>query len=224
MTEHELKIIRSRVRKLLALSKSPNENEAFSALEKAQSIMSSYGLNKNEFLDYKIQRVKSTKRAVEWRTVLANAIENLYATYHYRDVNDGTFVFCGEELDVLMASEMYSYLVKAVDRIARNSIRKNAKYKYRQSFRAGIASRIWERMDELGQSCSWRNPKELSKKQSEISTWVHAQKELTDSSPKTTKANMKAFVRGEIAGNKVSLSRQMNASHGRYIESREAAE
>lgn len=33
MTEHELEVIRSRVRKLLALSKSPNENEAFSALE-----------------------------------------------------------------------------------------------------------------------------------------------------------------------------------------------
>ena len=76
----ELEIIKRRIKKLLALSKSPNENEAVSALEKATSLIEEYGLNQAEFSGYTRQSVKSTVRSVEWRTILANAVERLYAT------------------------------------------------------------------------------------------------------------------------------------------------
>lgn len=168
----ELESVKQRVKKLLALSKSPNENEAMSALRKANELMAEYSLTQAEFAGYVEKSVKSTKRAVEWRTVLANAVERLYATYHYRDVNTGSFVFYGEELDVFMSTEMFTYLVKTIDRMAKQNIRKNAKHRYRQSYRAGIASRLWDRINELGEQCTWRDPKELEQKKQEISDWV----------------------------------------------------
>ena len=170
----ELERVKRRVKKLLALSKSPNENEAASALRKANELMADYKLTAEQFFDYTNAKVKGTKRFIRWRVVLANAVENLYATYHYSDY-EGNIVFIGEELDVFMSTEMYKYLVKTIDRMAKQNIRKNAKYKYRQSYRAGIASRLYDRMYELGQQCSWRNPKELQTQKKQIAEFVEKQ-------------------------------------------------
>ena len=169
----ELESVKQRVKKLLALSKSPNENEALSALRKANDLMAEYRIDQSEFSGYIRKAVKGTKRFVEWRAVVSNAVEQLYATYHYRDVNTGEFIFYGEELDVFMSTEMFSYLVKTIDRMTAQNVRKNAKYRYRQSYRAGVALRLWDRMAELGEQCSWRNPKEMSEKKLAISDWVH---------------------------------------------------
>ena len=136
----DLETIKRRVRKLLALSKSPNESEALSALRKANELMAEHRLTRADFTGYVKKSVKSTRRAVEWRTVLANAVERLYATCHFRDADTGSFVFYGEELDVFMSTEMFAYLVKAVDRMAKRNIRGNAKRRYRQSYQIGRAS------------------------------------------------------------------------------------
>ena len=215
----DLEVVKRRVRKLLALSKSPNENEAVSALQKANALMAEYSLSHAEFAVYVKKSVKSTKRAVEWRSVVANAVERLYATYHYQDVGTGSVVFYGEELDVFMSAEMFAYLVKTIDRMARQNVRKNAKYRYRQSYRAGIASRLWDRMDELGKQCSWRDPTELAKKKQEISDWVNSQVALSGarSKSKKTRADMGAWIRGANDADGISLSRQMTGSGTRRI-------
>ena len=107
----ELDKIKIRIKKLLALSKSPNENEAASALRKANELMADYKLTAEQFSNYTKAKVKDTKRFIRWRVFLANAVENLYATYHYSD-HEGNIVFIGGELDVFMSMEMYKYLVK----------------------------------------------------------------------------------------------------------------
>jgi hypothetical protein len=48
--EAELEGIKRRVKKLLALSKSPNENEAVAALEKARALMGEHRLSEGECL------------------------------------------------------------------------------------------------------------------------------------------------------------------------------
>jgi len=218
----DLETIRRRVRKLLALSKSPNESEALSALRKANGLMAEHRLTQADFAGYAKKSVKSTRRAVEWRTVLANAVERLYATCHFRDADTGSFVFYGEELDVFMSTEMFAYLVKAVDRMAKRNIRGNAKRRYRQSYRAGVASRLWDRMDELGRQCGWRNPMELAERRQEISNWVSGQVALSAAIPKqnAVRANMRAWKRGESDADGISLSRQMSGGGTRRIEGR----
>lgn len=207
----ELESVKKRVKKLLALSKSPNENEAASALRKANDLMAYYKLTAEQFSEYTKAKVKGTKRFIRWRVVLANAVENLYATYHYTD-HEGNIVFIGEELDVFMSTEMYKYLVKTIDRMAKQNIRKNAKYKYRQSYRAGIASRLYDRMYELGQQCSWRNPKELKAQKKQIAEFVEKQVAIEISKKKFEKANQTAFSKGNNDANGINLSRQMTGS------------
>ncbi len=209
--------VKQRVKKLLALSKSPNENEAALAMKMANQLIAQYKLNEADFSDYTKISVKSTKRFVRWRAILANAVEQLYATYHYMELN-GDFIFFGDELDVFMATEMFNYLTKTVDRMVKQNIRKNAKYKFRQSYRSGVASRLYERMKELGCECSWRNPEQLEQQKKDISAWVHNQTELVSEIPKRAKANMKAWIRGEIDAEGISLNRQMTGSGNRRIE------
>lgn len=214
----ELESVKRRVKKLLALSKSPNENEAAAAMKMANDLIGRYKLNQSEFSGYIKKAIKGTRRYVEWKAVVSNAVEQLYATYHFRAPDTGEYIFCGEELDVFMSTEMYTYLVKTIDRMVKQNVRKNAKYKYRQSYRAGLASRLWDRINELGQQCSWRSPKELEKLKNEISAWCHNEISLTTkSSVKATKANPTAFARGESDANGINLSRQMPESGTRRI-------
>ena len=212
----ELESVKRRVKKLLALSKSPNENEAAAALRKANDLMSAYKFTSEQFSAYTETKVKGTKRFIRWRVVLANAVENLYATYHYND-HEGNIVFVGEELDVFMSTEMHKYLVKTIDRMAKQNIRKNAKYKYRQSYRAGLASRLYDRMYELGQQCSWRDPKELKAQKKQVADFVEKQVSISVSSKKFEKANPTAFSKGNNDANGIKLSRQMTESGTRRI-------
>lgn len=212
----DMEIVKRRVKKLLALSKSPNENEATAALRKANNLMAAYKLTSEQFSAYTETKVKGTKRFIRWRVVLANAVENLYATYHYGD-NEGNIVFVGEELDVFMSTEMYKYLIRTIDRMAKQNIRKNAKYKYRQSYRAGIASCLYDRMYELGQQCSWRNPKELNAQKKQIAEFVEKQVSIMLSKKKFEKANRTAFTKGNNDANGINLSRQMTGSGTRRI-------
>ena len=212
----ELENIKRKIKKLLLLSKSPNENEAAIALKKANEMMADYNFSPMQFSGYTEKRIKGTKRFVRWRVVLANAVENLYATYHYTD-REGRLVFIGDELDVFMSTEMYNYLVKTIDRMAKLNIRKNAKYKYRQSYRSGIASRLYDRIYELGQQCSWRNPKELSAQKKQISDFVEKQVSVCLNEKKFTRANPAAFSRGQNDADGISLNRQMTGSGVRRI-------
>lgn len=212
----DLETVKQRIKKLLALSKSSNENEAASALIKANEMMENYNLSSFQFSEYTEAKVKGTKRFIRWRVLLANAVENLYATYHYTD-RTGHLVFIGEELDVFMSTEMYKYLVKTIDRMSKLNIRKNAKYKYRQSYRAGIASRLYDRIYELGQQCSWRNPEELKEQKKQIAEFVEKQVSISLSQKKFEKANPTAFSKGKNDADGISLSRQMTESRVRRI-------
>ena len=215
---NDMESVRSLIKKILRLSKSPNENEAAAAIAKANNLIEKYGIDEAEIADYTSATVKTTRRYVEWRSVLANAVEQLYATYHFRDKSSGTFVFFGEELDVFMSTQMYSYLEKTVDRMASLNIPKNAKFRYRQSYKTGAANRIYERIERLGKECCWRNYDDLTEKKKEIAEWVSCQHELTHRT-RTSKPNMKAYMKGFITANDINLSRQMTGSGGRRIVS-----
>jgi hypothetical protein len=208
--------IKARVKKLLALSKSPNENEAMAALEKAQELIKVYGLGKSECL-YQSVEVKSTKRYVPWRGLIGGAVSWLYNCHHYRDVGHGTFVFTGDSFDAFMAGEMYTYLAKTIERIARQNIRKNAKAKFRRDFKWGMASRLYDRIETLGKACSWAPEREVKIKT--ISTYVETALGLTSgTATKKVKLNFAAVSKGASAANGISLNRQTTASAGRNLE------
>jgi hypothetical protein len=149
-----LETIKRRIKKLLALSKSPNEYEAMAALNKAQEIMKEYRLTEAECV-YERHSVKATKRLSKWRSVLANTVSWLYCSETFRNAKDGLIIFYGDSFDAYMAGEMYRYLSKTIERMTKQNIRKTAKVKYRESYKLGIACGLAERMRELGAAVSW---------------------------------------------------------------------
>jgi len=201
-----IEVIKNKVKKLLALTKSDNENEAAIALEKANELISKYELDETS-LCFESVRVKSSKTYVLWRTVIANAVSWLYGCHQYRHTDNGEFVFTGEELDAFMAGEMFEYLIKTIERYAKKSIRKNAKLKFRRDFKYGMASRLYDRIMELGEACSWsprRNVKIEEAKEYVEKSVVLYETEMK----KNNKKNRTAFYRGLSYGDNVSLSRQ----------------
>ena len=205
---NDLENIKLKVKKLLALSKSPNENEACAALKKANDLMAEYKLTFEQISQYVNAKVKATKRVVPWRAILANGVEQLYATCHYSDCL-GHLVFIGDELDVFMATEMYKYLARTIDRMAQKNIRKNAKQKYRLAYRTGIASCLYDRIKLLGQQCSWRSPKELESQKKLVNDFLNRTLSLSDSKKKSLNPNSNAFMRGFSDGEEIGLNRQV---------------
>ena len=210
---NELEKTKNLVRKLMALSKSDNENEAMIALKKANELMASYHLDESA-LRYESAEVKTVKSYSRWRTVLANALDYLYCCYHYHTniSGRGRFVFTGEPSDVFLASEMYEYLVRTIERSAKKNIRKNAKSVFRESYKLGMARGISDMIEEMGESVSWA-PLRKSKKK-EVQAWVENNIALEDSSQKKRFINNAALERGFRHGGSVSLARQAGYSGG----------
>ena len=191
---------------MLALSKSNNENEAFIALKKANLFMTQYNLDKNSLI-FESAYSKATKTYMAWHVLLSNTIAWLYSCYKYRDCDSGTYIFTGKDINAYMASEMFTYLYNSIKRIAKKSVPKNAKYKYRQHFKFGIADRICDRIIELGESCSWapRRDNDIVEAEYFITKITKIQK---GHPVNRFNLNKKAFNKGVLLGNDISLVRQ----------------
>jgi hypothetical protein len=200
-----LESVKARIRKLLALSKSDNENEAFIALKKANDLISQYKLDEDS-LRFESVQAKSTKTYMRWRTLLGNTVAWLYGCYMYRDCEQRVMVFTGEGLDVFLAGEMYAYLANTILRSAKKAVRKNAKYKFRRDFKYGMAGRICDRIAELGESCSWA-PLRKAKIEESKRIVERSVKIISKKGPKN-KLNRIAVARGALHGDGVSLARQ----------------
>jgi len=204
-TAKELENIKTKIRKLLALSKSDNENEAAAALEKANKLIEQFGLDK-ETLHFASVRAKATKTYVKWRTLLSTNVAWLYGCHQYREYETGMFVFTGEDLDAFMVGEMFTYLHNTINRCAKKAVRKNAKFKFRRDFKFGMANRICDRIAELGESCSWSPHRK--KKIEEAENFIERSIEITITKHKEVKLNRTAIIKGATYGNAVSLARQ----------------
>ena len=200
----DLEKIKGRVRKLLALSKSDNENEAIAALEKANELMGTYGLDTSG-IRYESAGVHSTKTYVPWRTAIANAVSWLYSCFVYRD-RKGSMIFTGESLDAFMAAEMFRYLAASVERTAKKSIRKNAKYVFRNSFKCGAAHRLYDKITELGERCSW-SPHRNARIEA-VTAYVKKSVEIVSPQSKKKRIDTTAYTKGQSAADGISLARQ----------------
>jgi len=198
--------IKSKIRKLLALSKSDNENEAAIALEKANLLISKYEIDETA-LRFESVKVKSSKTYATWRAIIANAVAWLYGCHQYRQTDSGEIVFTGEELDAFMAGEMFEYLIKTIERTVKKAVRKNAKIKFRRDFKCGMAHRLYDRIMELGEPCSWSPRRNI--KLEEAEGFVKRSIMLCESNNrKQNNWNRTALARGFQHGDNVSLARQ----------------
>lgn len=136
-----------KINKLLALSKSSNENEAQNAMLKAQMLLAKYKLSMKEVESYSNKNIKiedfKTKekfRGKSWKSNLAKVIADNFGCFLY--YNTGNYkvhrvCFYGKEEDVIIANIMFEYAVKWIN-LEGNKLVKRMKQDRRRKYFDGI--------------------------------------------------------------------------------------
>ena len=116
---------REKIRKLLALAQSPNENEAKAALLRARELMAKHKLTETDCTEMSKREVKNveteftfTQLRNPWTMSLANVIARHYCCtsifYHERGSRTYTHAFVGLENDAEVCAEVFGYATRFV--------------------------------------------------------------------------------------------------------------
>jgi len=158
MRQIDDKII-DKIRKLLALGQSPNENEAKLAIANAQKLLMKHNLIMSDIENIQSETdsfvLDSGSRVANWKCDLAYAIaEHNYCRIliqRWRGTKQRPgkfqFVLIGKAHNVVIITEMYKYLVEAIDKMAVKSKIKGATGK--NSYRLGVVEGIKERLLQI---------------------------------------------------------------------------
>jgi len=115
MSEEKQDKLIDRVRKLLALSKSPNEHEAALAMEKAQYLLKEYNITLTE-LEVKTfveRKVEVKGKLAKWQAHLASAVATGFDAKVYL-IGTRYIVFVGTKVDAEVAQYAFVYLLATV--------------------------------------------------------------------------------------------------------------
>ncbi len=133
-----------KIKKLLALSKSSNQNEAQNAMLKAQKLLIKYKLSLQEIESYSIEKIKIEDfktnqkfRGKSWKGNLAQVIADNFGCFLY--YNTGNYkvhrvCFYGKEEDVVIANIMFEYAVKWINLEGNKLVKRMKQDKRRKHF------------------------------------------------------------------------------------------
>jgi hypothetical protein len=133
-----------KIKKLLALSKSSNQNEAQNAMLKAQKLLIKYKLSLQEIESYSIEKFKIEDfktnqkfRGKSWKGNLAQVIADNFGCFLY--YNTGNYkvhrvCFYGKEEDVVIANIMFEYAVKWINLEGNKLVKRMKQDKRRKHF------------------------------------------------------------------------------------------
>ncbi len=147
-------LIIEKLKKLIALSGSPNEAESASALAKAHTLLARHGLTMTDLEkkeEHILQKaILSRKRLRNWESALLAAV--MAATYTEAVILPGEGKVClvGREVNIIAAENLFEYLRTSILMISRKHAKSilNA-----ESFRLGMVVSINERLKKLDKDC-----------------------------------------------------------------------
>ncbi|MCT8978672.1 DUF2786 domain-containing protein [Clostridium sp. CX1] len=128
----DIKVV-EKIKKLLALSESSNENEAKVSLLKAQELLAKHKLSLKEVKEFKIYN-SSIKEKIstisftkaKWKAKLAKLIADNFGCYYYfKSRRSHTIAFFGREEDIIVCNIVLEYAVDCIN----SSVRK-LRYQY----------------------------------------------------------------------------------------------
>lgn len=124
MTNGVNKKIIERIKKLLSLAQSNNENEALSSLSKARELMAKYKIEmaevknkeeqKEEVINGKMEEFTHDGRTI-WKSLIVKVVADNFGCYCYID-RDKKFVILGKETDVSVCKGMITFAIKIVEK------------------------------------------------------------------------------------------------------------
>lgn len=224
--------ILERVAKLLALSNSPNENEAAAALAKAHELLAAHNLSLSEVnmdsdkpvIEEIGHMTAESKAGAQWvRQIWQAACRLYFCEYAYSRGNHRTYHWIiGSASNSQTACAMAEYLTKTVIRLANEASKNNSdpyisKGRFNNSFRTGCAMRLVSRMRKMrseAETPSSKNPGNLPMlyKQTQEALDDYSKNNLgtTKSKSRAISASSSAGLRaGREAGNSVGLHTQV---------------
>lgn len=126
----EKKKLLEKVKKLMALSSSPNEHEAALAAERAKEILDKYNLSLSEVEIGEIEDKKydlGITKVQNWQLNLANCTAKTFNCQSYYTKGYGSMTaklyFVGNEADVEVVEYFYSYLTRVIRKLTTPHIR-----------------------------------------------------------------------------------------------------
>lgn len=165
MDKNREKLI-ERVRKVIAMTKSPNENEKLVALDRIQVMVAEHNLSEVELnmrapSDMEVGTVGHVTRCEPWRRQVGTMVGQLYfCVYFYTDrpkanSKKGEMIdvhyMVGEKHNIAIGALMFDYVCDAIDQLASEATLKQkhkARKKYRESFIEACAIRVCQRIQD----------------------------------------------------------------------------
>ncbi len=145
------KAVIEKIRKLLALSESPNENEAAIAASKAAELLSKHNLeiaDIGEPIEIVGQIVLEDYATASWKELLLAGVCQLNGLKGFnskvKHSRRSNAVLIGRPLSILVSKQTFLYLMDVVERLACQH--KGKGRAYLNSFRLGVANRLRQRL------------------------------------------------------------------------------
>ena len=139
-----------KVKKLLALSESPNESEAATALAKAHALLESHNLSMGDVIYKNVNEavqpfLVATNTLPSWIEILTNNVAefNFCSFIKMNTEKAPSYVLIGRPINVTVASQLIDYLIQTVNRIASN------RNETSDAFKFGMVYSILKRLSEI---------------------------------------------------------------------------
>lgn len=211
-----------KINKLLALSTSPSEAEAASALEKVRLLLAKHDLTMDDIKinqnDVMQKPVLEKRRLRKWESLLVYVIcQNTFCeAVHFKTKEKAQLMVIGKEVNVITAINLFEYIHNTVLKLGRKH---SGKVAHLDSFKFGIVHRIGQRLDMMFNSDQQDNETDGKDKQLILLTKENSElqnKEFISENYgrlKNKKVNStvdrSSYEKGIKEGDNISLNRQV---------------
>lgn len=210
--------IQDKIRKLLALSASPNDNEAATALKLAQKLMMEHGVEESELHPEVTHEVSETgfhEVKHKFQVYAAQAAGILYGckVINYKNISSITFV--GRRDNRQAAELTWSFLLLQIEQWYKNELPKGMTQKqrssYRKEYKLSMAATLYSRCKDYTPASS-STALVLHKDQllGEIEDYFKDQNVVTRKSKARRINNTEAFLKGAAAGQSADIHKGVN--------------
>lgn len=220
------KTILDKIKKLFALTQSPNENEAFAASQMAMKLLHKYQLSVEEFQG--LQEQTENELTIEnldekfylWKSQLFGVVAYNCFCLSFKDTSANkkkVLKLVGTPANRSMASAMYRYLVEVIERLTVEGLKEHSPNcgpgtaeVWMNSFRSGILIRLKERLD--AQRCELNNENSIvrydpyEQEKERIYSYLRSQGLSLRSSNDKSYQNQNARSAGYDAGGNINLN------------------
>jgi hypothetical protein len=213
--------ILNKIKKLLAMTASPNEAEAAVAMAKAHQLLKEYNLAIEDIeadnrFDIKEETYLTFERERKWKTLLITDV----CAANFCSILKGlgqtiTIKIVGKEHNILATKIMLDYLFGTIERIA-----KNVPVAHRESYKLGVVSTLGHRLQDIKKQDMSECTALVVQEKANINQYFNERGGISTSIISYKATNGTAYHKGRVDGENISLNQQIGNSGNasRYIQ------